>query len=106
MYKFDFSDAAIGNYFVDFGKLFSIHHDLAVRTSKAYASLNEIADPTIPAAVDYILRRAVYVLYTRESGDVSREASLMRMLHSFAPIWDDLQNKNVEKILETPPVYE
>lgn len=91
---FDFSDAAIGNYSVDFGKLFSIHHDLAMRTSKAYANLNEVADPTIPAAVDYILRRALYILYTRESGDVSREASLVRMLHLFVPIWDNLQNKD------------
>lgn len=53
---FDFSDAAIGDYSVEFGKLFSIHQDLAIRTSKAYASLNDIADPTINAAVDYILR--------------------------------------------------
>lgn len=91
---FDFSDAAIGNYSVDFGKLFTIHPDLAIRASKAYARLNEVADPIIPAAADYILRRALYVLYTREDGDISREANLMRMLDLFVPIWDDLQNNN------------
>jgi aminoglycoside phosphotransferase (APT) family kinase protein len=93
---FDFSDAAIGDYSVEFGKLFSIHQDLAIRTSEVYASLNDVADPTIPAAVDYILRRALYILYTRECGDVSRESSLVQMLQCFVPIWDGLKNRDKE----------
>ena len=88
---FDFSDAAIGDYSIEFGKLFSIHQDLAIRTSEAYANLNNVANPTIPAAVDYILRRALYILYTRECCDTSRESSLVQMLQHFIPIWDDLK---------------
>jgi aminoglycoside 2''-phosphotransferase len=89
---FDFSDAMIGDYSVEFGKLFSIHQDLAIRTSEAYARLNNVAKPTIPGAVDYILRRALYIIYVRERGDTSREVILLRMLQRFIPVWDDLQN--------------
>ncbi len=96
---FDFSDAAIGDYSVEFGKLFSIHPDLAIRTSKAYASLNDVADPILPAAVDYILRRALYILHTREcGGDVSRENNLVQILQDFVPVWEDLQSARKVKI--------
>jgi aminoglycoside 2''-phosphotransferase len=90
---FDFSDAMIGDYTIEFGKLFCVHHDLAFRTSEAYALLNEVSNPIIPAAVDYILRRATYILYNREMGvDSFHEKRLIRMLENFVPIWDELGN--------------
>lgn len=92
---FDFSDAMIGDYSVEFGKLFCIHQDLAIRTAEAYARLNNIANPTIPGAVDYILRRALYIIYSRERRDTSREAILIRMLQRFVPVWDELQNNKI-----------
>lgn len=90
---FDFSDAAIGDYSVDFGKLFTIHQDLAFRTSEIYASVNEVENPVLPAAVDHILRRAMYILQARESGNTLRESFFMDMLQSFVPIWNLLKDK-------------
>jgi aminoglycoside 2''-phosphotransferase len=91
---FDFSDAAIGNYFIEFAQLFNIHHDLAFRTMEAYMRLNkidnEINNAIKPAAVEYILRRARYILQAREQGNGAREQRLIQQLERFAPAWDDL----------------
>lgn len=88
---FDFSDAAIGDYSVEFGKLFCVHDDLALRTAQSYAALNGVPNPLVPAAADYILRRCSYLLYARECGNTQREKSLIRMLREFVPIWDSLK---------------
>ncbi len=94
---FDFSEAAIGDYSIEFGKLFCIHQDLATRTAEAYASLNDVANPIIPAAVDHILRRAVYILQARECCNASRESGLVQMLQDFIPIWDELKKETIQK---------
>lgn len=88
---FDFSDAVIGDYTIDFGKLFCIHEDLAFRACEAYAKLNDVDNPFVPAAADYILRRAVYLLHNRESGNMQHQKSLLHMLQEFIPVWDGLQ---------------
>ncbi len=87
---FDFSDAEIGDYSADLSSLFTIHYDLAIRTSEAYAKLNNVANPLIPAAVDYILKRAVCLLYNREIDDQHEVDRLYRMLKRFVPIWNEL----------------
>lgn len=90
---FDFSDAVIGDYSVEFGKLFTIHPELAIRTSEAYGRRNKLPNPIIPAAMDYILRRASYILYARERGDELRESRLLKTLDTFIPIWDDITRR-------------
>ncbi len=87
---FDFSDAVIGDYSIEFGKLFNVHHDLAIRTADAYARQNSVSNPIIPAAVDFILRRATYILHARDESNLSREQSLIRMLDRFIPVWDEI----------------
>lgn len=87
---FDFSDIAIGNYAIEFDKLFSIHHDMAVRTLKAYALLNSCEVSIKDAEVDYILRRVLYILDAREDNIFSHEQILMRLLEGFLPIWNEL----------------
>lgn len=86
---FDFSDAVIGDYSIEFGKLFDIHCDLVIRTSEAYASLTGLKNPLIPAAVDFILRRALYILHSRESHGLD-EPRLLRLLERFIPVWNEL----------------
>ena len=88
---FDFSDAVIGDYSIEFGQLFTIHQDLAIRTSEAYATLRGVPNPLIPAAVDFILRRAFCILYNREQGNTQREHELIQLLQRFVPIWNHLQ---------------
>ena len=87
---FDFSDAEIGDYPADLSGLFTIHYDLAIRTSEAYAKLNNIDNPLIPAATDYILKRAVCLLYNRENNKPNEVKRLFRMLKRFVPIWKEL----------------
>lgn len=87
---FDFSDAVIADYTIEFGKLFNIHYDLALRTAETYAIMNNVPDPALPAAADFILRRGFYILNAREIGDSKRERTLLKMLRDFVPIWDDL----------------
>ena len=52
---FDFSDAAVGEYYIEFGRLFSVHPDLAIRTSEAYARMNDTESLVKSAAADTIL---------------------------------------------------
>lgn len=87
---FDFSDAAVGEYYIEFGRLFSVHPDLAIRTSEAYARMNDTESLVKSAAADTILRRAMIIFYARECGNVSRELGLVQMLLDFVPVWDSL----------------
>ena len=77
------------------GKLFTIHPDLALRTAEVYTRLNTIKNPLLDGAVNYILRRCVFILRARKSDDISRETRLIEMLESFIPIWNDLQNREL-----------
>lgn len=94
---FDFSDAVIGNYFIEFAQIFNIHHDLALRTMKSYMRLNQVNNEIIAAAAEYILRRARYILQAREQGNISREKRLVKQLEHFAPAWDDFITKLYHK---------
>lgn len=87
---FDFSDAAVGHYSMEFGKLFCVHCDLARRTLDAYAHLNQVSNSIIPSAVDYILRRCWGILYSREIGNTAWEQRRIEMLEDFVVIWDEL----------------
>lgn len=87
---FDFSDAAIGHYSMEIGKLFRVHSDLARRTLKAYAHLNQISNSIIPSAVNYILGRCWVILYSREIGNVEWEQSRIKMLEDFVDTWDEM----------------
>jgi len=91
---FDFSDAVIGDYSVDFSKLYCIHSDLAIRTAEVYAHLTGRDNPALPGAADYILRRALYILNSREDGDTARESRLIRSLERFASVWDNLRRSS------------
>lgn len=86
---FDFSDAVVADYTVEFGKLYNIHPELAVRTSAIYAEMTGLPNPAMDAAVDFILRRATYILHARENGDDKREEVLIKMLEQFIPTWKD-----------------
>lgn len=87
---FDFSDAVIGNYFIEFAQIFNIHYDLALRTMKVYMRLNNVSNLIKPAAAEHILRRARYILQAREQGNIPREKRLIQQLEHFASAWDDL----------------
>ena len=87
---FDFSEAALGHYSVEFGKLFLVHSDLAMRTSDAYASINGVPNAIILSAVDFILRRCTYLLHYREVQNETWISILIKMLEDFVPIWDRL----------------
>lgn len=87
---FDFSDAAIGHYSMEIGKLFRVHSDLARRTLKAYAHLNQVSNSIIPSAVNYILCRCWVILYSREIGNIEWEQSRIDMLEDFVDTWDEM----------------
>lgn len=89
---FDFSDAVIGDYAVEFGKFFLIDQDLAIRTMEAYCKLNGSPNRLAFAAADNILRRSTYILHARETGDTFRENQLYNMLNKFIPVWDHIKN--------------
>lgn len=89
---FDFSDAVVADYTIEFGKLFNIHPDLEIRTAACYAEMNQVENPTLAAAIDFILRRVTYILVARESGNTKREAQLIRMLSNFRPVWNEIAN--------------
>lgn len=87
---FDFSDAAIGHYSMEIGKLFRVHSDLARRTLNTYAHLNQVSNSIVPLAVNYILGRCWVILYSREIGNIEWEQSRMGMLEDFVDTWDEI----------------
>lgn len=87
---FDFSDAAVGHYSMEFAKLFSIDSDLAIRTFNAYARLNHVSNSITPLAVNYILQRCWSILYCREVGNAAWEQKRIEMLKEFVPIWNEM----------------
>lgn len=87
---FDFSDAAIGHYSMEIAKLFRVHSDLARRTLKVYAHLNQVSNSIIPSAVNYILGRCWVILYSREIGNIEWEQSRIKMLEDFIDTWDEM----------------
>lgn len=90
---FDFSDAVIADYTVEFGKLYNIHPDLAIRTSQIYAEETGLPNPAKAAAADFILRRSLYILNARTHHDHKRERILEKMLKDFIEIWHSIDSK-------------
>jgi aminoglycoside 2''-phosphotransferase len=86
---FDFSDAAIGDYSVDFGALYYIHSELAILASEIYANLNNVPNPAKAAAADYILRKGSYLLGARKNNNRERELLQVSLLKEFIPIWNE-----------------
>jgi len=87
----DFSDASIGDYSVEFSKLFTIHEDLAIRTSEAYAKLRSMPNPLKPAAAHYILRKANSLIQAQADNDEKRIAKHKQTLVRFVFTWDSLR---------------
>jgi aminoglycoside phosphotransferase (APT) family kinase protein len=87
---FDFSDAAIGNYTIDFAKLFSVDSDLAKRSLKKYAYLNQVPDCIVDSAAHYILSRFSIILFSRLTGNFERVQSRLKMLKDFISTWDEI----------------
>lgn len=88
---FDFSDAAIGDYAIDFGRLFVIHPELAFRTMDLYAKKNHVPYPAKTAAADYVMRRSKSLLSAQASGDTAREERLRSILEQFVPVWNSVK---------------
>ncbi len=84
---FDFSDAIIADYAIEFSKLFLIDADLAERTAAAYSQLTGTDTLLTIAATDHILRRATYLLAFRHEGNSAKEAEMIAMLKAFLPLW-------------------
>jgi aminoglycoside phosphotransferase (APT) family kinase protein len=87
---FDFSDAGIGPYSLDFAELFNIDAELVQLTAKAYAQMNNVPNPLIGGAADYIVRRAIFILEARKKGNALDDANWLKGLSYFMPVWQDL----------------
>jgi aminoglycoside 2''-phosphotransferase len=88
---FDFSDAIVGDYAIEFAKLFLVDQDLAIRCFEAYNKLNGSPNRVTFSAADFILRRAFYILRSRKNGDTFREKEVYQMLEKFVPVWDNIK---------------
>jgi aminoglycoside 2''-phosphotransferase len=91
---FDFSDAVVADYTVEFGKLYNIHPDLALRTAAIYAAETGLPNPAKAAAADFILRRSMYILNARNNHDQKRERVLENMLKNFIETWHSISLKS------------
>lgn len=93
---FDFSDAGIGPRSWEFAELFFIDAELAKLTTEIYAKMNNVPNPLIGGAADYILRKATLMLETRKKGNSQDEMNLLKGLCDFLPIWHDVLDRTVE----------
>ncbi len=89
---FDFSDAIIADFAIEFSKLFLIDADLAERAAAAYSKLTGANNILGIAATDHIIRRATYVLAFRDEGNSAKEAEMLGMLTAFVPVWMKIMN--------------
>jgi aminoglycoside phosphotransferase (APT) family kinase protein len=87
---FDFSDAGIGPYSWEFAELFLVDAELAKLTAEIYAKMNNVQNPLIGGATDYILRKATLTLEARKKGNVQDEKNLLKGLFDFLPMWREL----------------
>lgn len=93
---FDFSDAGIGPYSWEFAELFVIDPELARLTAEIYAKMNNVPNPLIGGAADYILRKATLILEARRKGNSQGETNLLKALCDFIPIWQDVLDRTTE----------
>lgn len=87
---FDFSDTGIGPYSWEFAELFVVDVELARLTAEIYAVMNNVPNPLIGGAADYILRKATWMLDARKNGNSQKEKKFLEELHDFLPIWRDV----------------
>lgn len=87
---FDFSDAGLGDYAIDFARLFSVHPDLALEVISIYAKQNHLPPFAKAAAADYVLRRAASLKRAEDRKDAAREAYLTDILDKFTPVWKSI----------------
>jgi len=83
---FDFSDAVIGNYAVDFRRFFDIHEDLAFRISASYSKMRGVPNPLFPAAAYHILHQALYIMLSREAANQAQEVKIIQHLQPFVAL--------------------
>jgi aminoglycoside 2''-phosphotransferase len=97
---FDFSDVGIGPYSWDVAELFNIDAELASLTAEIYSKLNNVPNPLVGGATDYILRKATLMLEARKKGNTQDEIKLLKGLTDFTPVWHYVLAKtDVESIL-------
>ncbi len=87
---FDFSDVGIAPYSLDFAELFNVDAELATLTAESYATMNNVQNPLVGGAADYILRKAIMLLESRKKGNAQDEAYWLKELADFLPIWHDI----------------
>lgn len=87
---FDFTDAAIGPRSWEFAEQFVIDAELAKSTAQIYAKMNNVQNPLIGGAADYILRKATLILEAQKNSNSQEEMNLLQGLYDFLPIWRDL----------------
>jgi len=84
---FDFSDVGIVPYSWEFAELFNIDAELAKLTAEIYGTMNNVPNPLIGGAADYIVRRAIFMLEARKKGDTQTEMNWLKELSDFMPVW-------------------
>jgi aminoglycoside phosphotransferase (APT) family kinase protein len=94
---FDFSDTGIGPYSWEFAELFVVDVELARLTAQIYATINNVPNPLIGGAADYILRKATWILDARKNGNSQKEKKFLEGLHDFLPIWRDVASIATKK---------
>lgn len=89
---FDFSDAVIADFAIEFSKLFLIDADLAERTSQEYSRLTGAREILRIAAADCIIRSATYLLEYIETGNNAIKEEIVPELAASLPIWEKMKN--------------
>ncbi|MBA2649046.1 MAG: aminoglycoside phosphotransferase family protein [Legionella sp.] len=92
---FDFSDTGIGHYSLDFAELFVIDAELAILTAEIYAQMNNVVNPLMGGASDYVLRKATWIVLGRKNPVPQSENELLEGLRDFLPIWHDVVSRTV-----------
>ena len=87
---FDFSDTGIGPYSLEFAELFVVDAELAKFTADIYAKINNVPNPFVGGAVDYILRKMTFMLDAWKNSNVEREKNFLKALSDFLPIWQEV----------------
>lgn len=94
---FDFSDTGIGPRSWEFAELFVVDAELARLTAEIYAQMNNVSNPLVGGAADYVLRKATVMLDARQKGDSQKAIGLLQDLCDFLLIWSDVMSKASNK---------
>lgn len=94
---FDFSDAGIAHYSLDFAEIFVVSEDLARLTADIYAKMNNVLNPLVGGAADYILRKATLMLESQKKHNLQDEMNLLKELGDFLSIWRGVLDRATDK---------